>query len=223
MSDETLRRLELHKTSCIVCCIAEDFPPPLFSSNESKLKFSVLSYLFCVLCPSHFLGSEEWLEWMVLPLGLVCCVLTALHPSCLRMAPLQVNDKLGNQTTILLGIPREKSSYMWCCGRKWEAWGCAVVVLWYWRCAVLQMERTDPQLLSKEVTGTLPVAVQWQWQHTEQNPRARRMKGFWRGRADKSQVGKCCYEKPELQMAWETLVGRCGFWIWSCMWFGQAP
>lgn len=43
------------------------------------------------------------------------------------------------------------------------------------------MERTDPQLLSKEVTGTLPVAVQWQWQHTEQNPRARRMKGFWRG------------------------------------------
>lgn len=122
MSDEKLRRLELHKTSCVVCCIAEDFSPPLFSSNESKLKFSVLNYLFPVLCPNHFLGSEEWLEWMVLPLGLACCVLTAPHPSCLTTAPLQVNDKLGNQTIILLDIPREKSStYIWCCGRKLEA------------------------------------------------------------------------------------------------------
>lgn len=31
--------------------------------------------------------------------------------------------------------------------------------------------------------------------------RAHRMKGFWRGRAEKSRAGKCCYGKPELQMA----------------------
>lgn len=42
--------------------------------------------------------------------GLACGVLTAPHPLCLRTAPLQVNYKLGNQITVLLGIPREKSS-----------------------------------------------------------------------------------------------------------------
>lgn len=47
---------------------------------------------------------------------------------------------------------------------------------------MLQMERTDPHLLSQEVTWTLSVAVQWQQcQQTEQNPRARRMKGFGEG------------------------------------------
>lgn len=68
------------------------------------------------------------------------------------------------------------------------------------------MERTDPHLLSWEVTGTLSVAVQQQWQHTEKNPRAHRMKGLWRGRAEKSWVGKCCCEMPELQRAWKTLL-----------------
>lgn len=37
--------------------------------------------------------------------------------------------------------------------------------------------------------------------HTEQNPMACRMKGIWGGKAENSQVGRCCYEKPELQMA----------------------
>lgn len=66
--------------------------------------------------------------------------------------------------------------------------------------------------VSWEVTWTLSVAVQWQWQHTEQKPRAHRMKGFWRRRAGKSRAGMCCYEKPELQMAWKTVLwGDVGF------------
>lgn len=82
-----------------------------------------------MLSPSCFLDSEEWLEWMVLPLGLAFCVLTAPHPLCLRTASLQVNDKLGNQTTILLDIPREKSSTNIRCWRKLEAESWTVVFL----------------------------------------------------------------------------------------------